>query len=59
MSQPTNPQAQNPELGLGDLLKLGQALAEAILTGATETPVLTIRALGKTVEWGPAPLKIK
>lgn len=54
-----NPQVQNPELGLGDALKFFQAVAEAVLTGASEVPKLTLRVAGKTVDIGPAPVAIR
>lgn len=53
-----HPQAQNPEVGIGDLFKLAQALAEAVLTGSTEVPVVTMRVAGKKVKVGPIPITI-
>jgi len=59
MSTPTQvPDAQNPEVGFGDLAKFIQALTEAVLTGQTEVPVAHFKIAGKHIDLGPAPLKI-
>lgn len=55
----SHPQAQNPELGLGDALKFFQAVAEAVLAGASEVPAVTIKVAGKTVVIGPSPIAIR
>ena len=52
------PTAQNPEIGAGDLLKYLQALAEAVLAGQTEVPVIHIKIVGKHVDLGPTPIKV-
>jgi len=54
-----NPQAANPELGLGDALKFFQAVAEAVLTGASEVPKITVKVAGKAVDIGPSPITIR
>lgn len=48
----------NPEVGIGDLTKLVQAIAQAVLTGQTEVPVVHLRIAGKHVDIGPAPVKV-
>jgi len=49
----------NEELGLGDLYKLLNVIAEAVTTGQTEVPLIKMRVAGKTVELGPSPLKVR
>jgi hypothetical protein len=59
MSQPTNPQAANPELALGDILRFAQALAEAVLTGSGQVPVLKMKVAGKNIKVGPTPVEVE
>jgi hypothetical protein len=56
---PENPSAQNPELGLGDLLRLAQALTEVVLTGGGEVPVVKMRIAGRNVKLGPIPITVE